>query len=92
MIRILVILIEFLLGNAVRLILTGAAIGVTTSAFLLTAFNAYLNNFLSMSGGVDGGILGLAAIAGVHIALSMIVGSIVFVVTIQSIGLRFFKK
>ncbi|MCY6411054.1 DUF2523 family protein [Acinetobacter sp. VNH17] len=92
MIRVLVILAEFLLTHAVRTILLGAALGLTSSAFLLTAFNAYLNGFLGMGGGVNSGILGLAAIAGLHIALGMIIGAIVFTVTVQSTFLRFFKK
>lgn len=92
MIRVIVIIIEFLLANAVRTILVGAMIGISTSAFLMTAFNAYLTGFLGSANGVDSGVLGLAAVAGVHIALSMIIGAIVFNVTISSLSLRFFKK
>lgn len=89
--RILIVIVEYLLTNAVRVFLTSLALGFGSSAFVLIAFNRYLNQFLATSSGVDGGILGLAALAGCHIALSMIVGSLVYVMTVQSLKPRIFK-
>jgi hypothetical protein len=89
--RILIVIVEYLLKNAVRVFLTSLALGFASSAFVLIAFNKYLDQFLTTASGVDGGILGLAAIAGCHIALSMIIGSLVYVMTVQSLKPRLFK-
>lgn len=89
--RILIVIVEYLLTNAVRVFLTSLALGFASSSFVLVAFNAYLDRFLAASNGVDGGILGLAAIAGCHIALGMIIGALVYVMTLQSLKPRLFK-
>lgn len=92
MYRIAILIVEWLLTNGARLLLTSLAISFVSSAVILTAFNSYLDRFLQNTGNVDLSILGLAAIAGVHIALSMIIGALVYVMTLRSLLPRMMKR
>ena len=89
---ILYAVLTWLLSNAARLILTSLAVALVTSSVILVAFNAYVDEFLSMSGSIDSSVMGIAALAGVHIALAMVLGALTYKVTLKSLMPRFIKR
>ncbi|WP_312967895.1 DUF2523 family protein [Acinetobacter gerneri] len=77
-------LLEWLLKGSVKRALTGAGLGLASSASILIAVKAYINNFIAQSNSMGADVLALLSLSGVDIALSAIIGAIVFRLTVNS--------
>lgn len=92
MMKLLVLFTEFFLKGSVRSILLGAGLGLTTAAASLTAVQIYINRLISQFGTLSSDVTGLLALSGVHVALSSIIGAIVFRLTMNSAKVSLIKK
>ncbi|MBF7691731.1 DUF2523 domain-containing protein [Acinetobacter pollinis] len=92
MIRLLFIFGDWLLKGFVRSVLMGAGLGLATGAGLLVAINTYIDHLVSQFGTLSSDVLGLLAMSGVHIALSSIIGAVVFRLTLNSAKVTLIKK
>lgn len=92
MMKLLVAFGEWLLKGSVRSALLGAGLGLGTAAGLLTALNIYIDRLTSQFGTLSNDVLGLLALSGVHIALSAIIGAVVFRLTMNSAKVSLMKR
>lgn len=92
MMKLLVAFGEWLLKGSVRSALLGAGLGLGTAAGLLTALHIYLDRLTSQFGTLSNDVLGLLALSGVHIALSAIIGAVVFRLTMNSAKVSLMKR
>lgn len=83
---------EWLLKGSVRSALTGAGLGLGSAAITLTAVQMYINKVVSTSSGFSADMLALCALSGAHIALSGIIGSIVYKLTVSGAKLSLIRK
>lgn len=79
-------------SQAIGKLLTGAGIGLASSAFIITFLNYYLNKSLGQLNSLPGDVLGLAALSGVDVGISMIIGAVIARVTLNSSFLKLIKK
>lgn len=92
MMRLLVIFGEWLLKGSVRGALLGAGLGLGTAAGTLTALQIFIDRMLITFGSLSSEVVGLLALSGVHIALSAIIGAVVFRLTMNSAKVALIKK
>lgn len=92
MMKLLVAFGEWLLKGSVRSALLGAGLGLGTAAGLLTALQIYIDRLTSQFGTLSNDVLGLLALSGVHIALSAIIGAVVFRLTMNSAKVSLIKR
>lgn len=92
MMKLLVAFGEWLLKGSVRSALLGAGLGLGTAAGLLTALQIYIDRLTSQFGTLSNDVLGLLALSGVHIALSAIIGAVVFRLTMNSAKVSLMKR
>ena len=83
---------EWLLKGSVRSALTGAGLGLGSALITLTAVQTYINNLVSTSSSFSADMLALCALSGAHIALSSIIGAIVYKLTVSSAKLSLVRK
>lgn len=83
---------EWLTKGSVKSALTGAGLGLASSAVVLTAVQSYIDKLLVAGNSMSADALGLLALSGAHIALSMIIGAIVYRLTITSTKLTLMRK
>jgi hypothetical protein len=77
-------------SGAAKNMLAGAGLGLATSAFILTILNQYIDTFANSMNGLQ--IIGLLAISGVDVAISVIIGALVTRATIASQSISLTKK
>lgn len=77
-------------SGAAKNMLTGAGLGLATSAFILTILNRYIDVFTQSMNGLQ--MIGLLAISGVDVAMSVIIGALVTRATIASQSISLTKK
>jgi hypothetical protein len=77
-------------SSAAKNMLTGAGLGLATAGFILTVLNHYIDSFAQSMNGLQ--IVGLLAISGVDVAMSVIIGALVTRATIQSQSISLTKK
>lgn len=70
-------------GSLVKKLLVGAGLGVATGAIVLTVVNYYVRK-VQQQAGLIGDMAGIAHIAGLDVAMSIIIGSIVVRASLQS--------
>lgn len=92
MMKLLVAFGEWLLKGSVRGALLGAGLGLGTAAGLLTALNIYIDRLIGQFGTLSNDVLGLLALSGVHIALSAIIGAVIFRLTMNSAKVSLMKR
>ena len=92
MMKLLVAFGEWLLKGSVRSALLGAGLGLGTAAGVLTALQVYIDRLITQFGTLSNDVLGLLALSGVHIALSSIIGAVVFRLTMNSAKVSLIKK
>lgn len=92
MMKLLVLFTDFFLKGSVRSALLGAGLGLGTAAASLAAVQIYINRLISQFGNLSADVTGLLALSGVHIALSSIIGAIVFRLTMNSAKVSLIKK
>lgn len=86
------LLSEYLLKGSVRSALAGAGLGLGSSVITLSIVQDYINNLVALSNSMASDALALLALSGVHIALSSIIGAIVYRITANSVKLSLIKK
>lgn len=92
MMKLLVAFGEWLLKGSVRSALLGAGLGLGTAVGVLTALQVYIDRLITQFGTLSNDVLGLLALSGVHIALSSIIGAVVFRLTMNSAKVSLMKK
>lgn len=83
---------EWLIQGSVRSALTGAGLGLGSAALSLTLIQNYINQLLQVGNSISADVLGLLALSGVHIALSGIIGSVVYRITASSAKLTLMRN
>lgn len=83
---------DWLLKGSVRTALTGAGLGVGTSAVMLATANNYVASIQAQAGSLSANMVGLAGLAGVHIGMSMIIGAVIYRMTVTSTFAKLLKK
>lgn len=92
MMKLLVAFGEWLLKGSVRSALLCAGLGLGTAVGVLTALQVYIDRLITQFGTLSNDVLGLLALSGVHIALSSIIGAVVFRLTMNSAKVSLMKK
>ncbi|MEB3755191.1 DUF2523 family protein [Acinetobacter sp. MD2(2019)] len=83
---------ENLLKGSVRSMLAGAGLGLGSSAVSLTLIQSYISDLVAKGNSMASDALGLLALSGAHIALSSILGAIVYKLTVSSVKLTLMRK
>lgn len=83
---------EWLLKGSVRTALTGAGLGLGTSAVMLTAANSYIATIQTQANSLGTNMVGLAGLAGAHIGISMILGAVIYRMSVTSTFAKLLKK
>lgn len=92
MLRLLTIFGEWLLNGSLKKILLGAGLGLGSAAVSLTAIQTYINRVVSVSSGFSSDMLALCALSGADIALSSILGAIVYKLTVGAAKLSLVRR
>lgn len=84
MLRILLLLGEWLLKTGVKTALAAAGLGLATTAGTLFAINIYIERLLNQANSITTETIQLLATSGFHIAFSMVIGAVVWRITLNS--------
>lgn len=82
--RILVIVGEFLLKGAVKTLLLGAGLAIVSTAGTIAAINIYISKLQTQANSMHSDTIQLLAMSGFPAAFSMIIGAVVFRITVNS--------
>lgn len=83
---------EWLMKGSVRSALTGAGLGLGSAVVSLTVIHTYIDRLVSQGNSMSADALALLALSGVHVALSAILGAIVYRLTTSSAKLSLMRK
>lgn len=83
---------DWLLQGSVRSALTGAGLGLGTSLVSITLVQQYIDKVVSSGNSVESDVLGLLALSGVDVALSSIIGAVIYKMTVSSTKLSLMRK
>lgn len=83
---------EWLMKGSVRSMLAGAGLGLGSAVVSLTMIQSYINDLVAKGNSMSSASLGLLALSGAHIALSSILGAIVYRLTASSAKLTLMRK
>lgn len=83
---------EWLMKGSVRSALTGAGLGLGSAVVSITIIQTYIERLVSQGNSMSADALALLALSGVHIALSGILGAIVYRLTTSSAKLSLMRK
>lgn len=81
--KFLTLLFGGLAGSIIKKVLVGAGLGVATGAILLTVINFYIGK-IQQQAGLIGDMAGIAHLAGLDVAISIIIGAVVVRATLQA--------
>lgn len=82
--RILTLVGEYLLKQSVKTMLLGAGLGLASTAGILTALNVYISRLQQQANSMASDAIALLALSGFHIAFSMVIGAVVFRLTLNA--------
>lgn len=89
--RFLTLFSEWLLKGSVQTVLKGAGLGLGSTIATLAVVQAYIDKVVSESQGFKADMLALCALSGADIALSAILGAIVYKLTVSGAKLSLMK-
>lgn len=89
--RILIIVGEFLLKGAVKTILLGAGLAIISTAGSLVAINIFISKLQAQANSMPADTVAFLAMSGFPTAFSMVIGAVVFRLTINA-SLKLVKK
>lgn len=81
----------WLLSNFAKKVLLGAGVAIVSSAIINTILTGFINKAINASNSVNPTYLGLLAISGLDVAISIVVGALVARATIVASSLSFKK-
>lgn len=84
MLRFFILLAEWLLKTGVKTALAAAGLGLATTAGSLYAINTYISRLVSQANSITTDTMQLLATSGFHIAFSMVIGAVVWRITLNS--------
>lgn len=90
--RFLAVFCEWIMKGSVRSILIGAGLGLGSAVGSLTIIQSYVTKLIQTSSSISADVLALLALSGVHIALSGIIGAVIYKITISSAKLSLMRK
>ncbi|MCU4496796.1 DUF2523 domain-containing protein [Acinetobacter ursingii] len=82
--RILFLVGEFLLKQSIKTALLGAGLGLASTAGVLVALNIYISKLQSQANSMPSDTIALLAMSGFPIAFSMVIGAVVFRLTLNA--------
>lgn len=88
--KLLAALLQKLFGGALNRILVGAGLGLASGAIVLNVINFYIGKITSQAGAL-GSMAGILHLAGVDVAISIIIGAVVVRATISATKLSLIK-
>lgn len=81
----------WLLSNFAKKVLLGAGVAIVSSAIINTVLTSFINKAINASSNVNPTYLGLLAISGLDVAISIVIGALVARATIVASSLSFKK-
>lgn len=82
--RILMLVGEFLLKQSIKTALLGAGLGLASTAGVLVALNTYISMLQAQANSMPNDVMALLAMSGFPVAFSMVIGAVVFRLTVNA--------
>ncbi len=89
--KLLFIALSFFASSFLKQALLGAGLGLLSGVFVLTLVNQYIGQAVTSMSSI-GSVAGLMGLAGLDVALSIVIGAVVCRATISSLSVRLSKS